>query len=140
MGAWGNDSFENDEACDWAGEMLRKKSVAFVEKTLRKVVRNDDYIESDDGSAAIAAAEVIARARGHFGQRDAYTEKLNAWISKSEITFSQEIEELALKALEQVTSEESELRELWEDAGADALREWLDKVEQLKTRVAAKPS
>jgi hypothetical protein len=104
--------------------MLRKKSVAFLEKTLRKVVRNDDYIESDEGSSAIAAAEVVARAKGHFGQRDAYTAKLDAWISSGDLTFSPEVEELALKALEQVTSGQSEVREVWEDAGADTLREW----------------
>jgi hypothetical protein len=60
-GAWGEGSFENDDALDWVAECVNSKGIAEVAKTFDKVL-NSDYIESRDGSAGVAAAEVIAAA------------------------------------------------------------------------------
>ena len=63
MGAWGHGSFQNDSAMDWLDE-LPGSDRAMVREALERVVGASGYVEVDDGSAALAAAELIAAAHG----------------------------------------------------------------------------
>ena len=63
MGAWGTGSFQNDSALDWYEDFRASGAIA-VDAALSATV-TEDYIEVDEGSAAIAAAEIVAACFGN---------------------------------------------------------------------------
>src|SRR5262245_2154425 len=130
-GAWGEGSFENDDALDWATECAASKDVAVVETALRQVMKQR-YVEAPEGSAAIAAAEVVAAA---LGKPVADLPKgLGQWIAKQSREAIANQAPLARDAVERVARKDgsSELRELWADG--DPTR-WLATIEDLKKRL-----
>lgn len=74
MGAWSHESFGNDTAADWAYGLSECKDMAYIESALDAVLSENDYLDSDIGSEAVAAIEVIAKMLGKGTQADAYTE------------------------------------------------------------------
>jgi hypothetical protein len=63
MGAWGAGAFDNDDALDWLSELVDSPDFALGRAVLD--VTALEYLEAPEGSAALAAAEVVAAARGH---------------------------------------------------------------------------
>jgi hypothetical protein len=135
MGAWSHESFGNDTACDWAGDLQEGDDLAPVEAALDAVLEvGDDYLESPEACEAIAAAEVVARLQGHFGLRDAYSESLDEWVARVGIVPTPELASKARRALDRILSEPSELLDLWEES--DDSGEWRASVNELKGRIA----
>lgn len=62
-GAWESGSFDNDDAMDWVAMCVRSKGASAVGKTLEASLK-PAYLEAPEASEAIAAAEVVAAARG----------------------------------------------------------------------------
>lgn len=65
MGAWGAGVFENnDAAMDWVIALESRGGIGPVLEALeRSVGESNDYLDADDGSMALAAAEAVAAAR-----------------------------------------------------------------------------
>jgi len=53
-GAWESDSFDNDEALDWADQCAQSKGTSLISATLNAALING-YLEAPACSAAIAA-------------------------------------------------------------------------------------
>lgn len=134
MGAWGTDTFENDAACDWASDFAEDGRLGMVEDALDLALDEpDDLTDASVCCEALAACEVLARLKGNFGQQDAYTEDLDAWIKANPQTPPPALVAKGLKAIDRVTNPEaSELRALWDETGPD---EWLAKVNALRARL-----
>lgn len=117
MGAWGHQNFENDAAMDFVGDFMESPSIDTIKEALRLVIEagaEEEYIETDEASAALAAAEIVAATLGRASQ-DA-PEELGATINNVGLTVDEKLVKQARKAVEQVLKE-SELQELWADAG-----------------------
>lgn len=80
MGAWAEDAFGNDTACDWAGEFSDSPSMEKIEAIIEAVISEDDDIDSDIACEALVACEVVARLKGEWGQRSAYSESIDQWV------------------------------------------------------------
>ena len=79
MGAWGTGSFENDAALDWLPELEEADGPDVLDRTLRRVTEaGDDYLEVDEGAAAIAAAEVVAALLG--APAPDLPDEVRAWV------------------------------------------------------------
>ena len=128
MGAWGHGSFENDGACDWLAE-LEADGIEAIREALQP--RAHEYIEVDDASNAIAAAEIVAAARGHGA--DDLPEEVTAWIEANASSITDQDVALARKAVARVR-EGSELQELWAENGPD--NEWERGTASLLERLA----
>ena len=112
MGAWDVTAFGNDDDADWAAEALEApKPAEFVEKTLH-MATSSGYLEAPDGSRLVAAAAVIAGACG--GAPQGFPEHLCEWLSGKELSL-EHLAPAALVAIRRVRSEDSELRDLWQD-------------------------
>lgn len=141
MGAWDSGSFDNDTAADWAGDLVEEGDVETVREALVAAaeVPADEYLDSDEGTEAIAAAEVVAAAAGRPGERDAYSEGVLDWAAEHQEAGSPELLELARRAVDRVAGPESELRDLWledEEEGADVSdHEWVRAVAELRSRL-----
>ena len=139
MGTWGAGSFDNDAASDWAAELADGGDLELVRATLETAARCplDEYLESDEGAEALAAAEVVAAAMGRpvrsieMGTAGPHAV---AWGRAHAAAAKQDVVDLALEAVDRVDAAQSELQELWSDA-EDA--EWFSEVEDLRNRLLA---
>lgn len=85
MGAWAVDAFGNDDAGDWSYELEETDDLFLIEEALNKVIETgDQYLEAPDATIALAAAEVIARLQGNWGERNSYTEAADGWVEKNQ--------------------------------------------------------
>jgi Domain of unknown function (DUF4259) len=130
MGAWSTEHFDNDAALDWLYDFSMSPSVQLLEAAFKAVADTaDDYIESDDGAAVLAAAEVIAAAKGNKSK--AYPEDTEVFSS---LRISPELIAGALQAIDMVSRQDnSELKELWQES--DEYENWQKAVNELKERL-----
>jgi hypothetical protein len=117
MGAWGTGHFDNDDACDFAGELGESPSWDRVRQALNGAIASD-YLEAPDASNALAAAAIVAAARS--GSADALPEDFQA-LPRALGALPQDLTSVALKAVQRVATN-SELAELW--AESDDNNEW----------------
>jgi hypothetical protein len=131
MGAWGVGSLENDSALDWLGFFEDQPDLGLLESTFAAVAdaEEDDYLEVDEASSAIAAAELVAFAMGHPGPE--LSDTVTAWIAQHRVEVAA-LAPLAVRALERVAND-SEVAELWEETTDNDA--WLADVEGLIGRI-----
>jgi hypothetical protein len=133
VGTWGFDTFDNDTAGDWAFGLEGAADLGYVRETLERVLAaEDDYLDVDGACEGLAACEVIARLKGNWGARNAYTEIVDGWVEGHRIDPPAGLVDKALTVIDRVTAADSELRELWEEEDAS---EWLAAVADLRARV-----
>src|SRR5256885_7795481 len=87
MGTWDEGSFGNDTACDWSYGLEKVNDLRYVETTLDKVLAYGagEMVPADAAECAVAAAEVIARLKGRWGEEDSYTETTRSEEHTSEL-------------------------------------------------------
>ncbi|MDO7853272.1 DUF4259 domain-containing protein [Hymenobacter convexus] len=130
MGAWGHRNFDNDMAADYLAGLREGLSEADLVATLEAAVE-DDYLDADAASEALAAAEIIAanqqKPAADFPP-DALTSAAAIRIAEPEL-----VKKLARKAVKAILKE-SELRELWEES--DEYKDWRAVQRELLERLA----
>jgi hypothetical protein len=130
MGADGVGNFDNDDAMDWVSELERAKSSSFIAETLRVVTeRGDEYLDANEASRALAAAEVVA-ALNHAASPRLPVE-VKQWVSRHQVG-SPSLIQLALKAIQRIETG-SELSELWDES--ERADEWYEVLENLEARL-----
>jgi len=134
MGAWGVGIFENDDACDYIASILDQSDLTQIDAKLDQILnRKEAYLEAPEGSEGLAAAEIVARLKGNWGVRDAYTAELDKWVEVVGAVPTNEIVAKARGCVARVLREPSELLELWGEGGE--LEVWkatvLDLLERL---------
>ena len=129
MGGWGAGSFENDDAQDFLGTLHEKQPVD-LHKMLAEIADHEGYLEAPECSVAIAAAEVVATAKGN--PPPAVPKQIEEWVGKVEGAPSAEMSELAQRAVERVRTN-SELKDLWLEA--EGLNEWSTALRDLEARL-----
>jgi hypothetical protein len=135
MGAWGTGNLENDTAADWIADLSEGGDADDVRAALRKVLDAEGYVEAPEACEALAAAEVVAAARGAAGPPE---------DAEDAIAVAERMPELADDALLALGAigvvldpERSELYDLWKEAEGDGPdSEWLTVVADLRRRLA----
>jgi hypothetical protein len=133
MGTWGEKPFQNDSALDWLAELEAGRVTAL--RALLSTVADtpaDDYLDVDDGSPAIAAAEIVAAALGRG--RDRVPKRVLPVVDVISTAVGADDALLAKRAVERVLAKSSELRSLW---GEDS--EWYANVRVLVARLEPEP-
>ena len=133
MGTWAAGTFDNDTACDWAGDLHRVQDLSLVKTAIARVCSVDaGNLDSELAVEALAACEVLARLQGHWGLRDSYSEPVDKWVEAHPMQIPAGLVEQAIQAIDRILQPGSELLELWEE-GDDG--EWHQAVADLKKRV-----
>lgn len=131
MGAWGHNFDENDSALDWFGDFGAAPAWETVEVALRTALASAyAYLELDEGSAALAAAEIVAAGIGRASPRlpaDAMT-----W-AQSNSEGAMPLRDTAREAILAVR-DGGELHELWHEGGEPV--EWLATIDELHSRLS----
>ena len=76
---------------------------------------------------------MIARLKGHWGLRDAYSEALDRWVEENPQSVPQEVVAKAEAVIARIVGGDSELLELWDDGGRNDV--WHSKVDDLARRI-----
>jgi hypothetical protein len=117
MGAWDLGPFDNDTAADFSGQLddaAESERENLVRGALTEVLDEDGYLDQDLASEAVAAAALIA------AQCPGGTPVDTAYGPNEPLPrFSAELRALAVRALDRVVTEPSELMELWEEVTED---------------------
>jgi hypothetical protein len=134
MGAWGADSFENDDASDWLADFCEGPETEATSAALSTVseMAVADYLEAPDCCVAIAAAEVVAAQKG--APNASLNDEAKICLKTLESKADRGLVSLALKALERIKTN-SELKELWDESENPA--EWYQAVGNLESRLKA---
>jgi hypothetical protein len=137
MGAWGTESFANDDAMDWIADLEAAKDLRAVRAALDAVPRDGaDYIEAPIGSVALAAAEVVAALRGRAAVK--LPEEVTAWVRANPQVPDASLVDMAARVVKTVSEDEgrSELRQLWGEADPEDHESWHASVADLRRRLS----
>lgn len=137
MGTWDVGSFGNDTAADWAIGLEEADNLSYVQAALDRVASAEATkpVPSEAAEEAIAAAEVVARLRGQWGEEDAYSAPADEWVRANPFTAPSALVEKAVAVLDRVLTPPSELLELWEET--DEAGAWIQAVRELRGRLKA---
>jgi hypothetical protein len=135
MGAWGTDSFANDDAMDWVWGLAESADLRVVRGALDDVLRTDGYLDAGIGAVGLAAAEVVAALDGRAA--DDLPAEVTQWVAAHRAQRDPALADLARAAVTRITSESSrsELRELWDEADPDDRDAWRASAEDLRARL-----
>jgi hypothetical protein len=128
MGTWGTGPFDDDGASDWAWELQEAQDWSVVEAALRGAaeVGTDAYLEAPDGQVAWAAAAVVAAVDDPLAA--SLPDDVRKWLDLHREARPSATRPLALRAVQRVLADNSELVELWQEAGEDEWRASVEKV------------
>jgi hypothetical protein len=79
---------------------------------------------------AVAAVDVLAKALGKGTPPDAYSERAMQWIERVRPMIGRDLREKAIRVLNRVMEDDSELRALWEES--DDYAAWQQSVADLR--------
>jgi hypothetical protein len=129
-GAWGEGSFENDDALDWVGQCVQSSGETPVVIALEAALRSE-MVDAVDGAVAVAAAEVVAASLGKPSAK--LPDILRTWLEHQPKAQIAKLRPLARKAIALISSEKtSELKQLWSRDGAD---KWASQISELDARL-----
>lgn len=135
MGTWGTGPFENDSAADFSNhldDLDAESRIAVIHEKLSAAASENGYLETDSAASAVAAAAVVvAQLPGGKPVSAAYGPELRI------PPIPLELRALAIKALDRVVAEDSELADLWADS-ADA-RQWRERIAEIRRPLEGVP-
>jgi hypothetical protein len=130
MPGWGTGSFENEDAQSFL-RVLQSKVPEDIQQILVRIADHPDYLDASESSIAVAAAEVVATAKGN--PPETTPPEIGEWVGKVEGAPGAEMSEVALRAVSRVRTD-SELKDLWLEA--EGLNEWSAVLRDLEKRLA----
>jgi hypothetical protein len=129
-GAWGPGTFDNDDALDWVRLCTKSKGSAVIASAFKAATQTGD-LQAPEGAAAVAAAEVVAAAKGNPGK--GLPKELSNWLnnqSKQEIAKFAPIARNALTRVKDTNV--SELGQLWKESSD---KQWARTIAELEARL-----
>lgn len=135
MGTWAVDAFGNDYAQDWAQDLHETSNLDAVADTLNTALDTAGELDAPFAAEALVAIEVLARLQGKGGPRTDDSASVDEWVEarKPKAKPRADLAEKAVRALDRILSEESELRALWEES--EHYEAWRASVEDLRARL-----
>ncbi|MBP2322901.1 uncharacterized protein YqkB [Kibdelosporangium banguiense] len=132
MGAWDVGPFDNDAAADFAGDLTDASPddrPQLIREALTTAADNTEYLDNSDACAAIAAAAIVASQQPDGPEVDSVYGP-DFLTDGGSIDLPEDFVELAVRAIARVLDEESEWRDLWDDA--DSLDDAIAALEPIR--------
>lgn len=137
MGTWAVDAFGNDFAQDWAEDLHETSNMDAIENTLDTALADGEELEAPLAAEALVAIEVLARLQGKGGERTEDSAAIDEWVDarKAKAKVRTDLAAKAQLALARIVSDQSELRQLWEES--EHYDAWRESVDDLAARLVA---
>ncbi|QDW19889.1 DUF4259 domain-containing protein [Flavobacterium sp. KBS0721] len=137
MGAWDYGIFDDDTAYDFFDE-IREDARTFFNSSFEKAI-NSDYLDYEDCHAVtVSAAYIDNFLNGTKFRNDNEDEEdetnVNLFNSLNKELILNDLKTSAVRALEKVISDNSELNELWSD-NEELYPKWKQNIEDLIKRL-----
>jgi hypothetical protein len=133
MGTWGYKTFEDDMTLDWIARFESNPSINTIENTF-SIALNSEFVDDLSATSVLAAAEVLAAINGSQVSALSENQLLLNWVSSQSLP-NPDLLKTAREAVSKVF-QESELREIWEDAGEESVRCWKVEIDSLVERLS----
>lgn len=130
MGTWSYYNFDNDAAADFAEDFRETPNEATLYEALATAAEEEGYLEIDEASQALAAAEIVAAILGKPAAD--FPPGLLPAVAHVDAADSDDLRELAEQAVEAVL-QKSELQEEW--AGSEDYGNWQKLQQDLLARL-----
>ncbi|MFF1485772.1 DUF4259 domain-containing protein [Streptomyces sp. NPDC058319] len=134
MGTWDIGPFDNDTAADWSGALDDASADArrdLVLAALTRAAETTGFLDSEIGEEAVAAAALVA------AQCPGGAPAASAYGPRQPLPDLTGLRAPALRALDRVLTEESELLELWAESDSAP---WKAAMDRLRAALAAHPA
>ncbi|AWZ09345.1 DUF4259 domain-containing protein [Streptomyces sp. ICC4] len=135
MGTWDIGPFDNDTAADFSGELDEApegEREAVIRRALLSAIDTRDDLDSDIAAEAVAAAALVC---AQCPQGEPVTTPYGPDLPVPRLP--DDLRELALRALDRVVTEPSELLELWSET--DEAGPWRETIARLRTPLLPPP-
>jgi Domain of unknown function (DUF4259) len=132
MGTWDKGPFDNDAAADFAQDLddaAPGDRAELIREALAGAADNAEHLDSSDACVAIAAAAIVASQQPGGPEVDS-SYGPDFLIDGGSIELPEDFVELALRAIARVLDDDSEWRELWEEA--DGLPDAIGALEPIR--------
>jgi hypothetical protein len=130
MGANGAKNFENDDASDWVYDLTESDGPELLTEAFASVEKLD-FADAPDCCIALAAAEVVAAAKGKPSSD--LPDEIRTWLENQDhLDKFKKLDKRAAKVAKKVQAK-SELRDQWEES--DDWHNWQMAVEGLLKRL-----
>ncbi len=134
MGVWGIGILDNEVACQLAVALEDFEDLRLIEETFERVLTVDrGWLDEADCEAGLAAAEVIARLQGNCNEKNPCAMLVDNWIVGRNIDVSPKLAKKAVRVVNRILSERSDLMESWKITGL--FEAWKKDVENLRSRI-----
>ena len=133
MGAWGIGTFENDEAVEWLDELQASTDSAVLQIALGETEYGEEYLEAPQGIHILCAGEIIAALQGQ--PTPDLPDEARDWVQEHKSLDVSPLIPIAIRKIDQVLDNGSELRELWQENEAD-YPAWSESVSSLQARLS----
>lgn len=130
MGCWAIDSFGNDDAADWLGNLIESNDLSPARQAVSAVLAEDDYLDAPYATEALAAIAVVAAALGRPTTSAKGHPDLLAWVAQVKPNPDSSLVSDSIRAIDRILAADSELRDLWEET--DEFNEWQANVVELR--------
>ncbi|HET9792227.1 MAG TPA: DUF4259 domain-containing protein [Candidatus Angelobacter sp.] len=131
MGANGAKNFENDDASDWVYDLTESDGPELLTEAFATVEKLD-FADAPDCCIALAAAEVVAAAKGKPSTD--LPDEIRTWLENQDhLDKFKKLDKRAAKVAKKIQAK-SELRDQWEES--DGWHNWQMAVEGLLKRLA----
>ncbi len=114
MGAWGIGPFDNDDAQDFVLDLADVPDDELARRLAEALALPSGYLEVPEASIAVAAAALVAVGAGMAPPE---SPTVCEFMANRSVPTTTALREAAKAALDRVASQDSELWELWQDAG-----------------------
>jgi hypothetical protein len=114
MGAWGIGPFDNDDAQDFVLDLADVPDDELERRLAEALALPSGYVEVPEASIAVAAAALVAVGAGMAPPE---SPTVCEFVASRSVPTTTALREAAKAALDRVASQDSELWELWQDAG-----------------------
>ena len=132
MGAWGIGIFDNDDALDWMSELTNADGSDVLSNAIDAVTNARDYLEAPEGARLLCACEVIVALDGQPTTN--LPDEVRQWVKSHETLDITALIPIALRAIDRVLGEGSELNQLWQENEGEYLI-WRETVLSTKGRL-----
>lgn len=135
MGTWGTQIFDNDAACDLAGGVAHtiEGSGEAEELILGALKPFDVRTEGWLVEEALAAADIVARLQGKFGQLDGYTASIDRWARMRRVAVTPAMAAAAEAAITDILQHAETIGARW--ISRASFEEWRRNVVALRDRI-----
>ena len=113
MGAWNYGIFDDDTACDALAELRTSPDIITdIEKYFDEVIQAE-YVDCDDAQYALASAAIIDSVINDTSYM--YDDEDLEWLRSQKYLDFSSLKHKAVKAIDAILSDDSELKALWEE-------------------------